>query len=139
MCFSLLWFRDLLIWLVVLAAVVAILQLFVPWVLTQLNINAAPVMQILRIVIWAVVIIAVIYFVFALISCLTGSAGGLPLFPRGRVGKRREWQLPPPVPGYFERRTLRRFFAAAAGFEAERLAAFRGRGSVSSVSMPLMY
>jgi hypothetical protein len=85
MCFSLLWFRDLLIWLVVLAAVVAILQLFVPWVLAQLNINAGPIMQILRIVVWAVVIIAVIYFVFALLSCLMGSGGGFPLFPRGRV------------------------------------------------------
>ena len=81
-CFSLIWFRDLLIWLVVLAAVVAILRLFVPWVLAQLGINAAVVMQVINIVIWAIVIIAIIYFVFALLACLTGAGGGFPLFPR---------------------------------------------------------
>jgi uncharacterized membrane protein len=85
-CFSLEWFKDLLIWLVIVVAVVAILQIIVPWVLSKMQVSGiigegvGIITQVVKIIIWAVVIIFVIYIVFALIACLTG--GGFSLFPR---------------------------------------------------------
>ena len=78
MCFSLGWLEQLLVWLVIVCAIVMILKLVVPWVASQLGIPI--ISQVLSIVLWAVIIIFVIYFCFALLSCLGG--GGLPLFPR---------------------------------------------------------
>ena len=78
MCFSLGWLEQLLVWLVIVAAIIMILKLVVPWVASQLGIPI--ISQVLSIVLWAVIIIFVIYFCFALLSCLGG--GGLPLFPR---------------------------------------------------------
>lgn len=77
MCFSLAWIEALLIWLVIIGAVIAILRLFVPWVLGLFGVNLGPIPQIIRIVIIAILAIAAIYFVFDLIGCL----GGLS-FPR---------------------------------------------------------
>ena len=77
MCFSLGWLEQLLVWLVIVAAVIMILKLVVPWVASQLGIPI--IAQVLGIILWAVIIIFVIYFCFALLSCLGG--GGLPLFP----------------------------------------------------------
>lgn len=88
MCFSLAWFQQLLIMVVVVAAVVAILKLLVPWVLAkagaEIGDGVAMLMSVLRIVIWAVVVIFVIYICFALIQCLMSYGGGMPLFPRAR-------------------------------------------------------
>lgn len=61
-------------------AIVAILRLIVPWVLSQLGIP--DVGQVINIILWAVIAIMVIYIVFALLSCLAG--GGFPLLPHGR-------------------------------------------------------
>jgi hypothetical protein len=61
------------------AAVVAILRLLLPYVLGQLGVAGDLIMRVINIVMWAVVLIFVIYFCFALVSCL--GAGGLPLFP----------------------------------------------------------
>ncbi len=83
MCFTLLWFRDLLIWLVVVVAVVALLRLCLPWLMAQIGVNASVLMQAINIFVWAIVAIFVIYVIFALISCLVGG-GGLPLFPHAR-------------------------------------------------------
>lgn len=80
MCFSLLWLKDLLIWLVVIAAVIAIIRLFIPWVTTQLGLPIVG--QVLNIVLWAVVVIVVIMIVFALLQCLLGGAGTA--FPKFR-------------------------------------------------------
>lgn len=80
MCFSLGWIEQLLIWLVIIVAVVALLRLVVPWVLGMLGVDGGIIMQAINIVVWAVIAIAVIYFVFAMISCLL-SMGGLPLLP----------------------------------------------------------
>ncbi|HZS57558.1 MAG TPA: hypothetical protein VFA65_24370 [Bryobacteraceae bacterium] len=77
MCFSLGWLEQLLVWLVIVVAIIMILKLVVPWVAAQLGIPI--IAQVLSIILWAVVLIFVIYFVFALLSCLGG--GGLPLFP----------------------------------------------------------
>ena len=77
MCFSLEWIEQLLVWLVIVCAIIAILRLLLPWVAGQLGIPI--IAQAIQIVLWAVIAIIVIYFCFALISCL--GSGGLPLFP----------------------------------------------------------
>ncbi len=84
MCFSLSWIEQLLVWLVIIVAVVAILKLLVPFVLSQLGVAGGIIGQIINIALWAFVCILVIYFAFAVIWCLLGSGGGLPLFPHGR-------------------------------------------------------
>jgi hypothetical protein len=80
-CFSLQWIGQLLIWLVVICAVVALLRLVVGFVLPKLGIAAdiiAVVVAAIRIVIWAIILIAIIVFVFDLIGCLAPSLS----FPR---------------------------------------------------------
>ena len=75
MCFSLAWFENLLIWLVILGAVVAIFKVILPLVFAQLGTPGAAVMQIINIVLWAVVVIFIIIIAFELIGCLVGSGG----------------------------------------------------------------
>jgi hypothetical protein len=77
MCFSLEWLEQLLVWLVIVCAIIAILRLLLPWIASALGIPI--IAQAIQIVLWAVIAIFVIYFCFALIGCLAG--GGLPLFP----------------------------------------------------------
>lgn len=89
MCFSLGWFQSLLVFLVIVVAIVAILKILLPYVVSKLGGEAAEgvgvLMRIVDIVIWAVIIIFVIYVAFALIACLWNwGGGGLSLFPRGR-------------------------------------------------------
>lgn len=72
MCFSLEWIKDLLIWLVCVCAIVALLRLLVPYILGMLGIAGGILMQAINIFVWAIVCIAVIYFVFMLIGCLGG-------------------------------------------------------------------
>lgn len=79
MCFSMAWLRDILIWIVVIAAVIAILKLIVPAVLAKLNPEAAGIVAgLINIAAWAFVIIVCIYLAFMLISCLLGMSGGFP-------------------------------------------------------------
>jgi hypothetical protein len=85
MCFSLAWLGNLLIWIVVLVAVVALIRLLISFVVPKIGIGADAVsfiVQALTIVMWAVVCIAAIWFIFELIECLV-SAGGLG-FPKLR-------------------------------------------------------
>jgi hypothetical protein len=78
MCFSLGWVEQLLVYLVIVCAVIAILKLFVPWIVAQLG---YPIIgQILNIVLWAFITILIIYLVFGLLSCLLGG-GGIMHFP----------------------------------------------------------
>jgi hypothetical protein len=79
MCFSLAWLAQLLVYVVVICAVVAIVKLLLPFVLSQLGGAGSIIAQIINIALWAFVAILVIYFAFAVISCLLG--GGLPLLP----------------------------------------------------------
>lgn len=79
MCFSISWIEQLLVWLVIVCAIVAILKLLLPWLAGQLGGAGSVIMGAINIVLWAVIAIFVIYFCFALIQCL--GAGGLPLFP----------------------------------------------------------
>jgi hypothetical protein len=80
MCFSLSFIESLLIDLVVIAVVVAILRLLVPWILGQIGFNAPPIMRVIDIIVWAIVIIFVIVVVFDLLRCVVGG-GGFPLLP----------------------------------------------------------
>ena len=79
-CFSLLWIQKLIIWIIVIAAIVAIIRIVVPW-LTSITGGAmpGPVLAILNIVMWAVIAIAVVIIVFDLIACI---ASGPRLLPR---------------------------------------------------------
>jgi hypothetical protein len=77
MCFTLGFLEQLLVWLVIVCAIVAILRLLLPWVAGQLGAAGGIVLAVINIVLWAVVAIYVIYFCFMLIECLAGSGGGL--------------------------------------------------------------
>lgn len=72
MCFSPYWFVSLLVWLIVLGAFVAVLRLIVPWALTTLGVQSAPMIQAINIIIGAAVLIAVIWFLFDLLNCAPG-------------------------------------------------------------------
>jgi hypothetical protein len=82
MCFTLGWFEQLLIWFVIVAAIVALLRLLVPWIAGEIGIPLLA--QALNIVLWAVIAVMAIYIIFALISCLLSMGGGFPLLPRSR-------------------------------------------------------
>ena len=77
MCFSIGWLEQLLVWLIIVCAVVAVLRLIVPGVAAQLGVPV--IAQVLNIILWAIICIFVIYFCFALLACVGG--GGMPLFP----------------------------------------------------------
>jgi hypothetical protein len=68
-CFSLAWLEQLLVWLVMAAAIIAVLKLLIPWIG---SITFPIVAQVLGIILWAVIAIISIYIVFALLSCLVG-------------------------------------------------------------------
>jgi hypothetical protein len=82
-CFTLEFVEQLLVWLVIVCAIIAILRLFLPWIAAQLGAVGGMVLAIINIVLWAIVCIYVIYFVFMLIGCLAGSGGFL--LPHGRL------------------------------------------------------
>jgi hypothetical protein len=71
-CINLATIENLLIWLVVIGAVIALVRLLLPLVLGQLGVAATTIVAALQIVIWALVAIFVIIVVFELISCLLG-------------------------------------------------------------------
>lgn len=79
MCFSLAWVEQLIVWLIVVSAVIAIIKLVIPFLdsLTGMPIIG----RILLIVLWAIVAIALVYIIFGLLSCLLGGSGtlGFPL------------------------------------------------------------
>jgi hypothetical protein len=80
MCFSLGWLEQLFVWLIIVSAVVALIRLLLPYLTSLIGIPL--ITQALNIVLWAVVAIMCVYIIFALISCLIGSGGGLLHFPR---------------------------------------------------------
>lgn len=68
-CFSLYWIENLLIWLVVLGAVWAVVKLLLPLILGPLGAYGAVVAQVLGIVVWVIVAVALIIVVFDLLAC----------------------------------------------------------------------
>jgi hypothetical protein len=83
MCFSLEWVKNLFIWIVIIGAIILIIQILIPLVLSRVPGFAsgalAVVWQIIKIVLWAIVVILIIVFAFDMISCLLGMGGGLHL------------------------------------------------------------
>jgi uncharacterized membrane protein len=67
-CFSLGWIEQLLIWFVVITAVIAIIKLLIPAVIPL----GGTIIQVINIVVWVVVAIAIIILVFDLLSCVVG-------------------------------------------------------------------
>lgn len=72
MCFSLTWFEQLLIWLIVIGAIVALVRLLLPIALGPLGPLGAAISQALYIVLWAVVAIALVVLIFDLLGCFVG-------------------------------------------------------------------
>ena len=81
MCLNLGFLENLLVWLVVLCAVIALLKLVIPWALSFLGAGGAGdvIVRAINIIVFAIVAIAVIVFVFALIGCLVGAPAGMHL------------------------------------------------------------
>lgn len=76
MCFSFDWLATFLIWLVIIAAAIALLRLLLRFVGPRLEWGAEIVefvVAAIRILIWAIILIAVIVFVFDIIACLAPS------------------------------------------------------------------
>ena len=72
MCFSAAWFVNLLIWLIVICAVVAIFRLVLPIVLNWLGVAGGVVMQVLNIILIAFVLIVLVWFAWDLLMCAGG-------------------------------------------------------------------
>lgn len=81
MCFPLDFIKTLLILAVVVVAIVAILNLLVPFILTKLGVALgegwAVVVGAFRILLWAIIAIAAILICFQIIACLLSFSGGL--------------------------------------------------------------
>ncbi len=77
-CFSLAWLEQVLVWLIIVGAIIAIVRLVIPWVLAQVGIPMLG--QVLNIIFGAIICIIVIWIIFASLSCLSGM-GGVGLFP----------------------------------------------------------
>ena len=75
-CFSMQWLEQLLVYCVILMAVFAIIRLVVPWALSKFGGDFAIVGQVINIILWAIVIVLIIYIVFGLLSCLMSMGGG---------------------------------------------------------------
>lgn len=75
MCFTLGWLEQLLVWIVVIAVVVGVLQLLIPWVFSLVGVPLGPLPMIVRYIVLGVIAIAVIYFVFGLLECVVGGGG----------------------------------------------------------------
>jgi hypothetical protein len=69
MCFSAAWFVNLLVWLIVICAVVAIFRLVLPSVLGWLGVAGTLVMQVLNIILIAFVLIVLVWFCYDILMC----------------------------------------------------------------------
>ena len=89
MCFSLIWFRDLFVFIVIVCAIYAMMKLLVPYLLsklgTEIGEGARVIVGLFKIFLWALIFIFVIYIAYSLIVCLLSYSGGFPtLLPKGR-------------------------------------------------------
>lgn len=79
-CWTIGFLEDLIIRIIILAAIIAIIKVIVPWVLSLIGGVGAPVVQIVYIILWAIVAIWCVIIVFELLQCLAG-AGGFSIMP----------------------------------------------------------
>jgi hypothetical protein len=75
-CFSLGFWENICIWIVVIMAVWSLIQLLLPYATQFLP---AIIVAIIRIVLWLIVAIIAIKIIFSLLECLLGGAGGFHL------------------------------------------------------------
>jgi hypothetical protein len=81
-CFSLAFWQQVCILIVLAVGLWSIIKLFLPWLMQKLP---AIVVQIINIIIWVIIAIVCIVVIFALLQCLVsllGGTGGLLKFPR---------------------------------------------------------
>ena len=83
MCFSFTWIAQILIWAIALGAAFSIVALVINFVLPKLGIPIAAeiiglIWQIIKIAIWAVVLIFVVIIAFDIVACLFSAGGPLP-------------------------------------------------------------
>ena len=78
-CFSLAFWEQICILIVVAIGVWSIIKLFLPYLAQYLP---AIVIQIINIIIWVIIAVICIVIIFGLLECLIGSVGGLTHFPR---------------------------------------------------------
>ena len=76
-CFGLGVIEQLLVWLIIVVAIVAIIRLLIPFLDSMTGIPIIG--RVLEIVLWAIVAIMILYVIFGLLGCLFGSGGGLHL------------------------------------------------------------
>lgn len=74
-CFSIAFFFQICIWLVVVGAIYAIIRLVIPAVLANFGGPGTLLGQAINIILWAVLLIAVLYIIWGLVECLLGSGG----------------------------------------------------------------
>jgi hypothetical protein len=75
-CFSLGFWENVCILIVIIIALWSLIQLLLPYIVQFLP---GIVVQIIRIVIWAIIAIICIKIIFDLLACLLGAGGGLGL------------------------------------------------------------
>ncbi len=76
-CLSLGFLEALIIQCIIIGALIAVIQLLVPWLV---SFTGWPILgQVIMIILWAIVAILVVYIIFALLSCLLGSGGSFRL------------------------------------------------------------
>ena len=76
-CFTLGFLEQLIVWLIIIGAIIACIQLLVPWLETLIGFPVIG--KIIMIILWAIVAIMVVYLIFGLLSCLVGA--GPPFHP----------------------------------------------------------
>lgn len=81
MCFTIAFFFTLCIWLVIVGAIYAIIKLVIPAVLANFGGPGSLLAQCINIILWAALLIAVLYIIWGLVECL---AGGISLRLPGR-------------------------------------------------------
>lgn len=72
-CLTIAFFFTLCIWLVVIGALYAIIKLVIPAVLANFGGPGSLLAQVINIVLWAVLLILVLYLIWDLVECLLGS------------------------------------------------------------------
>lgn len=69
-CFTLLWLEQLIIWLIIVAAVISIIRIVVPWLTGLIGIPVVG--AVIQVVLWAICAIIAVKIIFMLIACLLG-------------------------------------------------------------------
>jgi hypothetical protein len=81
MCFTLAWFEHFIVTCIIVGGAILLLKLLVGFVAPKIGMGGevlAFVVQAFMIVLWCIVCIALVVFVFGLVSCLLGGGFALP-------------------------------------------------------------